>query len=111
MIIRNSTFANNTVRGEIATNGGGAGGGISLVHMDGVAITNSTITGNQAIGGNSDAVGGGLLVAGNAQPFQVSHSTITLNQAAFNGGGIFSGTSGVLINTIVANNSAPAGGQ
>jgi len=110
VVIRNSTFANNVARGQVSTNGGGAGGGISLIQNGSVTITNTTISGNRARGGDSNASGGGLVIYGNAQPFQLVHSTIVANQADFTGGGIQSSANGVLTNTMVASNTALAFG-
>jgi hypothetical protein len=103
--ILNSTFANNVVRSNA---GGGSGGGASLTSNDAAVIENSTFTNNRAEGTNSEAVGGGLLVFGNAQPFSITHATIAFNFAGWTGGGIVSATSGTLRNTIVANNDAAA---
>jgi putative Ig domain-containing protein/S-layer family protein len=108
--IRNSTFANNAVRGQVSTNGRGIGGGGEITSSETLTILNSTFSGNVAFGG-TDSLAGALHIGGNLQPFQIVHSTIVNNQAGQVGGGIFSGTDGVLTNTVVANNSAPIASQ
>ena len=108
--IRNSTLASNTARGQVSTNGRGLAGGAEITGIESLAIVNSTFSGNVAFGG-TDSLAGGLHIADNLQPFQIVHSTIVGNQAGSVGGGIFSGTAGVLTNTIVANNTAPIASQ
>jgi hypothetical protein len=81
---------------------------VSLTANTQVVISNSTITNNRAEGSNSAASGGGLLISGNSQPFQIIHSTIAFNFAGFTGGGIQGDSGGSLQNTIVAHNDAAA---
>jgi len=102
--VLNSTFSGNSARSSL---GPGQGGGLYLVDNGSISITNSTFSGNRAEGeAVQNASGGGLVIGGNAQPFQIRNSTITANHAGWTGGGIQSGTNGVLTNTIVANNTA-----
>ncbi len=107
--IQNSTIANNRVHSSAD---GGSGGGLSLTSNGIVRIWNSTISNNRAEGtsGSGNASGGGLLIAGNTQPFDVTHATIASNFASWTGGGIQTDLSGrgTLRNTIVAGNSASA---
>jgi predicted outer membrane repeat protein len=109
--VRNTTVSGNSVRGQVSTNGPGIGGGLMISNADAVSITNSTISGNRAFGGNNEALGGGLLILGNGQPFQIVHSTITQNQSDAFGGAIHSQANGILANTIVSSNTAPGGQQ
>jgi len=117
------TVTNSSVSDNVAI----AGGGIHAVLAD-VALTNSTLSGNDAatgfgggavyfyVGGSltitnctvSDNsafyAGGGLLVAGYAAPVGVTHSTFSGNSAPHGGAmAIFSGPSMFLANTVVAN--------
>src|SRR4029079_17846905 len=109
IVIRNSTISGNSARGTVAVNGPGIGGGAALSGADAVNITTSTVSGNRAFGGAGAASqGGGLMILGNAQAFQMVHSTVTLNQTDGTAGGIL-GTNGVLTNTIVANTTASGG--
>jgi predicted outer membrane repeat protein len=101
--ILNSTVADNVAH---SSTGGGSGGGISLSSSNTVSITNSTISGNRAEGPSSDATGGGMVVFGNSQPFEITHSTIAFNFADYTGGGITSQSNGTLTNTIIAGNDA-----
>lgn len=106
LVVLGSTFSGNSAR---SSTGPGSGGGLGLTNNSSISITNSTFSANQAIGvfpNNTNASGGGLVIYGNATPFQIRNSTITLNTAGWTGGGIQSTTSGVLTNTIVANNTA-----
>ena len=101
--VLNSTFAGNGAQSSL---GGSPGGGLALDKNDTVQITNSTFSGNWAVGADNAAGGGGLVIYNNTLPFQITNSTIAFNHAGFTGGGIQSSTSGVLTNTIVANNTA-----
>jgi CSLREA domain-containing protein len=92
------TLANSTISDNSAANGGGIFNDVGTM-----TITNSTMTGNNA------TYGGGTL---NYGKLTITNSTITGNSATF-GGGISSGgvlgSTGTLVNTIVANN--PSGGN
>ena len=77
------------------------GGGIWASLKANVTITNSTVSGNSA------GVGGGVWVTGGAS---ISHSTVASNSAQILGGGIFAQSGTLqLENSIIAENSAPAG--
>jgi alpha-glucoside transport system substrate-binding protein len=83
------------------------GGGIMLENSAGMNSTNSTISGNTAVG-----VGGGILFFRNfSRNLSLHHLTITENSAA-SGGGIYVDqyTGAVFVdNTILAGNTAPVG--
>jgi hypothetical protein len=103
--ILNSTFANNVVHSNA---GGGTGGGLSLGSSGSVTIHNSTFSNNRAEGNSTpESTGGGLVINGNSQPFDITHATIAFNFAQFTGGGL-TGSNGMLRNTIVANNDSLA---
>ena len=94
------TLSDSTVSGNTSNDDGG---GIYLVGAGGtVALTNVTLSGNTA------GVGGGLFCQG---PCTLTNVTITDNTASSSGGGLRQRTGGgtiTFLNTIVANNSAPA---
>jgi predicted outer membrane repeat protein len=86
----------------------GPGGGIYSQGV--VSLIRSTVDNNQAVGGN----GGGVATDGTNGPFlHVEDSTISDNTSTLAGGGISvgPGTSLALMNTTVAGNSAPGGGD
>lgn len=110
VIIANSLFASNQASGGVR---GASGGGIALAQAANILIGNTTFTGNRANGVCSDcwnANGGALYVANNPTPFQLINSTFANNYAGWVGGGV-TGSSGVLRNTIFANNTADNGGN
>jgi Ca2+-binding RTX toxin-like protein len=92
-----------------------SGGGIFNDAADsslGMTIESSTITGNSAV----NFSGGGVLFAnpGNTAALNIRNSTISGNSAGselYGGGGLYvsSGTSRTIVNTIVADNTAPVG--
>ncbi|MEM7063292.1 MAG: CHAT domain-containing protein [Cyanobacteria bacterium P01_B01_bin.77] len=98
--IANSVIVNNQAANK--------GGGIEIASIDRfadlsqLAVSNSTISGNQA------SVGGGIRTVG---PTTLTNVTVTANTATHSGGGLSKNPSTAatpeLINTIVANNSAP----
>lgn len=97
--IANSAIVNNQAANK--------GGGIEIASIDSFAdlsqltVSNSTISGNQAF------IGGGIRTVG---PTTLTNVTITTNTADFGGGlseNISTASTPALINTIVANNSAP----
>lgn len=102
-----------SIRGTtVAGNTAGQGGGLFFYNLgDPMVIENSTISGNQAIGGDeTDGLGGGVyLYSLYGGSLAIRHSTIAGNSAADGGGGLFtlSGPFDVE-HTIVADNTAPA---
>lgn len=100
IVINNSAITGNTAN---ASNGGG----VVLGDVSKLAITNSTISGNQVTGTYS--MGGGVAVV-NGQT-TITNSTIANNTASWQGGGILPGASLTLKNSIVANNTANNGGN
>jgi Ca2+-binding RTX toxin-like protein len=82
-----------------------SGGGIYSYNTP-TTIENSTISGNTA--GNGGAINH---YSTTNHPLTIRSSTIASNQASFDGGGVyaFTTTSSALFNTIVADNTAPAG--
>lgn len=109
------------VSGNVAAGTGfqiGNGGGIYLLNS-GAEISNSTVSGNKALGSGSpiSGLGGGLMngaLNGLLGELQIITSTIASNQAASTGGGVFAapfnGTATTEIaSTVVAGNSAPIG--
>ena len=109
--ILNNTGANLTVeRSTISGNTAGTIGG-AIYNSDSatITITNSTIAGNTANTSGSNWEGGGIYTDGSVT---ILNSTI-VNNRAFRGAGIDvpSGTTAILKNTIVANNTATGVGQ
>jgi hypothetical protein len=124
--IRDSTIANNAATGlpppvHLGGAGSGAGGGIAISQS--FTLSNCTIFGNSATGGDSgsgfqpgDGEGGGLAITlSSGQTGLIANCTIAGNHANGGqgggngvGGGILLGTGGTtnLDNTIVANNIA-----
>jgi hypothetical protein len=110
VIIANSLFASNQASGGAR---GASGGGIAFAQAANILIGNTTFTGNRANGVCADcwnANGGALYVTNNPTPFQLINSTIAGNYAGWVGGGV-AAASGVLRNTIFANNTADNGGN
>jgi Ca2+-binding RTX toxin-like protein len=96
LTVRDSTISGNTV--------GFQGGGLSVT-MGPVTIERSTISGNTATMG----MGGGIVHnMGSAGPMTITDSTIAGNTAGMSGGGIQFNSAGRLVNTIVADNTAPS---
>ena len=99
LIIRNSTFNNNSSTGT--------GGAIFMDTLTGtLQLQNSTISGNSAVSG------GGIALQSGAGSLLVQNSTITLNSASgtsttTGGGGIFRNS--ILNNTITLANSVVSG--
>ena len=101
LVLRSSTVSGNSIDG--------AGGGIYVWQgtPEGTTIENSTITGNTATN-----TGGGIqFSASSVHPLIIRNSTISGNSAgsSFGGGGLFldGGSSRTMVNTIVADNTAP----
>jgi hypothetical protein len=125
--ILSCTFFENAAEGGNTTDtiaGAGAGGGVFVANS--AEITNCTFSQNAALGGNSalstggDGLGGGLAwTSTNASPTVVD-CTIVGNSAdaggghtagaSSMGGGILTGGSGTLENSIIATNGAFSGG-
>lgn len=100
--IKNSTISNNVSANNY-------GGGIDRSGAS-LTIINSTISGNRS-NDNGNGGGGGISSAGGAGNLRIFNSTITNNTAEGGGGGIFHviGPVPQIRNTIIANNTAPAG--
>ena len=106
------TVTNSTISGNSTIGPGSSGGGIQSVNAT-LTVTNSTISGNSAnasFGDQGDAYGGGIW----ADTLTVTNSTISGNSAIGGefgyGGGIYGQVGFNLSNSIVANNTANAGG-
>jgi hypothetical protein len=117
--INRSTISNNRAL-DLGGTGDSDGGGIDVTAAT-LTVANSTVSGN-SIGASAFNGGGGIWVGGiTGYPPAVLHiinSTVTNNTAAGVGGGIShwvqSGATSATttaVNTIVAGNSAPAGGN
>lgn len=106
-----STISGNTTAvtgaGSIARGGGLAVTCGSSVTTCDVNLVASTVSGNQAEGGDGD--GGGVAAAGGK--LVAYNSTIAFNRAPGRGGGVIAsiGATSKLIGTIVADNDAPSG--
>ena len=90
--INNSTISNNS---------GDRGGGIEL-SVGTAHLVNSTISGN-----DSDSSGGGL--SDGVATYNLTNCTIVDNTSQTSGGGINVSLTPNIVNTIIANNSAPTG--
>ncbi len=109
LVAIDSTIAGNTTSGAAAQ-----GGGVFTQRQSGNAIqmTRSTVAGNSTTG--TDADGGGIATGKGA--IRLSNSTVSLNTATGDGGGIFSSGTAVVSNhqfvssTIALNNSGDVGG-
>jgi hypothetical protein len=106
LTILDDTFTHNTAVGGFGSVGGAAEGGAIYSQGGTVSITNSTFTGNNAIGGEgfggtvAPALGGALFNA--AGILSVNFSTISGNTAAGGGRGIYSAGGGnSLYNNII----------
>lgn len=102
-----------TVRGTtISTNTAGQGGGLFLYNLDDpMIIENSTISGNQALGGGAtQGLGGGVyLYSLYGGSLTIRHSTVAGNSATDAGGGLFTFSGPFMVeHTIVGDNVAPA---
>jgi hypothetical protein len=109
--ITNSTFAGNSVAGGAR---GGSGGALAFAQRATITVANSTFTNNRALGLCGDcynANGGAIYIVNNPAPYNVLNSTISGNHADWVGGGITATTSGVIRNSIIANNTASNGGN
>ncbi len=109
-IIR-SLFSSNDVARDDGGGGyfDGSGGALAFAETARINIANSTFTGNRAEGVSFNANGGAIYIVNNSPAFTIINSTIVNNFAGWVGGGISSTTSGILRNTIVANNIADNG--
>ena len=102
--------ANSTISGNIADEGEGshsAGddiGGAGIYGNGAIAVTDSTISGNAAIGG---AYGGGIRGRGDVA---VSNSTISYNTAERGGGGIYCNLAIVTDSAVFGNSAGGVGG-
>ncbi len=98
------TFSGTTITGNTAESGGGITGGED-------SLTNSQITGNNAItSGSSDGFGGGIYAADGS--LTLTGSTVSGNTSTKSGGGIFSGTKygTKLVNSTISGNTSVSGG-
>ncbi|MGA7238599.1 MAG: CSLREA domain-containing protein [Bryobacteraceae bacterium] len=109
--VTGSTISNNA--NPAKSNGeGGQGGGIFVAASGNANLTMSStqVTGNTTTAaGGDDAIGGGLLVNGNATLHRV---TITGNTAGGDGGGIYADSNSLTIDqtSIISNNTAGGNG-
>jgi len=92
------TLTNTTVSGNRALGGGGIDNAGTLT------LINSTVSGNSAT--NLYASGGGIY---NEGTLTLINSTVSSNSASTSGGGIYNGGRLTLINSTVSGNRAPAG--
>jgi len=99
------TINNSTISGNRSASGGG------IYNTGNVIINNSTISGNEVQFGSSDSYGGGIFNFSSV--LDIHNTTITGNEGAQSGGGIYFNTtyggSRKLENSIVAGNSANSG--
>jgi hypothetical protein len=91
---------------------GTGGGGISQVWLGTLTLTNTTVSGNRAVGSEPfTGWGGGILQSiGPDGTLTLTNSTVSGNSADASGGGIFWAGSLTLINSTVSGNSAEAAG-
>lgn len=102
-----------SIRGTtISGNSAGQGGGLFLYNLDDpMVIENSTISGNQALGGDeTQGLGGGVyLYSLYGGSLAIRHSTVAGNSATDGGGGLFTFSGPFMVeHTIVGDNTAPA---
>ncbi|MGH9458687.1 MAG: Ig-like domain-containing protein, partial [Thermoanaerobaculia bacterium] len=98
LTIDHSTIRNNTTAAN--------GGAIHSAGSDPIAVTNSTLSGNQASGGD----GGGLYLGGSGSAL-IDNSTLSGNAALFNGGGVVASVAPLsILNSTFAENSAGSNG-
>jgi hypothetical protein len=109
-----STIRDNHILSAPGSAGIASGGGLAtLIYETGqIVLTNSTVSGNSAIGGDNGGTGyGGGFSATDKSPFLVFNSTVAFNEASHFGGGGVGSVAGAnvpsLSSTIVANNQAP----
>lgn len=120
LMVENSTISGNVAAGATGSYGAGSGsfqsngGGGLYVYASDTEIVNTTISGNAVTGTNGE--GGGMVAA--SGDITIRHSTITGNSApaaGSQGGNIYFQGFGnwelQLNHTIVANGSAPTGGD
>ena len=109
--VANSTISGNTVQllGESAGYAFGGGMAITGSYAAAIALYNTTVSGNAAIGANGTGMGGG--VHSGYSPFGLFNSTVASNSASTRGGGAAGGDNGglapMLSSAIVAMNQAP----
>ena len=105
--ISNSKVQNNTSQRVAGTTG--QGGGIFMGSVGRMAMSNTIVSGNQALG--TSGAGGGLYFVGPAGSLAIHTSTISSNHASLNGGGIYS-LAGLTIDqgTVISNNTAGGNG-
>ena len=90
--ISNSTISGNSTTAD--------GAGIYQNNSATLNITNSTISGN-----SSNGLGGGIFIGVDDGPLNLTNTTIT-NNSAIIGGGVYSGGTGTIKNSIIAGNTA-----
>src|SRR5207249_3312387 len=103
LTMTDSTLSYNTANSGMAGTGGGGIFFFGTVGAGGFTFTNSTISGNKTNAGS----GGGIVLSAFTGTALIQNSTVTLNSATTNGGGIArtGGTGSVtLSSTIVAQN-------
>lgn len=107
--ILNSSFTSNVSTSDV---GGGFGGALGFAQAASVTIANTTFAGNVAQltcdppESCGRGRGGAISIGSNSTQLRVINSTIVNNSAGWRAGGISSGTTTTLENTIIANNSA-----
>lgn len=112
-----STIRDNQVLSAGASDGRAVGGGLATLFATpapengAIVLMNSTVSGNQAVGGSGGFGVGGAIAAWKS-PFAAVFSTVTNNSASTYAGGVLeSGSSytSILNNSIIAKNHAPSG--
>jgi hypothetical protein len=109
--VESSTISGNVTEGDGI---GYGGGGIYNDFGGDLTVRNSTVSGNTAAqGSNNDAGDGGGIYIGHdgGGTAVIRNSTVVNNSADDNGGGIYISDPAQLVGTVVAGNSAGAGGD
>lgn len=116
--VHRSTVSGNLVESLATSYGTARGGGLSTLQYGGdgvIALYDSTLSGNAALGGEQGVGNGGGLAAIRGNQFGGANVTIAFNRASTFGGGVVggnvSGAAPIFLNSILAMNDAPVGGD
>jgi hypothetical protein len=110
------TLTRSTISGNTGTD---LGGGLSLVGISTLSMTDSTVSGNTAVSSGTSSTNGGGIYASNSGNVTLTRSTVSGNTAGGStasgsgqGGGVYAdGTNVKLENTTVSGNLAQNGAQ